>query len=54
MNVNSQRVIELLYRNDGICLDNEYEVVYLATEICQLFDLEVPEEWSDIVKQGRA
>ena len=54
MNIDSQRVIDLLYRNDGICLDNEYEVVYLAMRICQLFDLEFPEEWSAIVKQGRS
>ena len=52
--VNAQSVMDVLYRNDGICLDNEYEVVYLAMRICQLFDLEFPEEWSAIVKQGRS
>jgi hypothetical protein len=55
MNIDSQRVIDLLYRNTGICLDgDEYEFVYLAMRICQLFDVEFPEEWSAIVKQGRS
>ena len=53
--VNAQSVMDVLEDCQGICLDgDEYEFVYLAMRICQLFDVEFPEEWSAIVKQGRS
>jgi hypothetical protein len=53
--VNAQSVMDVLERCQGICLDeDEFEFVFLATKICELFDLEIPDEWPAILEQGRS
>jgi hypothetical protein len=53
--VNARSVMDVLEDCQGICLDDdEYEFVYLAMRICELFDLEIPDEWPAILKKGRS
>ena len=48
-----QRVLDRLYGCQGICLDEEeWEFVYVAKQICQLFGIAVPSEWDELC-EGR-
>jgi hypothetical protein len=54
-NISAETVMDVLEDCQGICLDDdEYEFVYLAMRICELFDLEIPDEWPAILKKGRS
>ena len=51
--VEDWEVLDRLYGCQGICLDEEeWEFVYVAKQICQLFGIAVPSEWDELC-EGR-